>query len=57
MLTLHCHFVNWEAQLMGHKANNAKDYKASKEAGKAVTDGHHKCISVNEKKIADETFF
>ena len=54
---MHCHFVNWEAQLMGHKANNAKDYKASKEAGKAVTDGHHKCISVNEKKIADETFF
>lgn len=47
-LTLHCHFVNWEAQLMSHEANDTKDHKSSKEAGKAVPNGHHKCIS--EKK-------
>lgn len=43
--TLHGHFVNRQAQLMGHEPDDAKDDKASKEAGEAVANGHHKGIS------------
>lgn len=35
---------------MSHEPDDAKDHKASKEAGQAVTQGNHKCVSVGEKK-------
>lgn len=48
--TLHSHFFNWQTQFMGHEPNDSKDDKASKEAGEAVTNRHHKCISVKKRR-------